>query len=118
MAKARLLEDITVDGVADVLETLPKPPARHSDVTLGNGYAATCQKHKSNPSRAGINSNSPVVYVSEQMKRLLRLLKADICIREGDSLSENAILSKIIKEYCQKSRSEFYVNFKSIIDSL
>ena len=118
MARPRLLEDITIGGTVDVRDTLPTSPTLHS----GGGHEmvkiVSSQKHKANPSKTGINSNSPVVYVTEQTKRLLKLLKADIYIREGYSLSENAILSRIIQEYCHKSCPEFYNNYKSIIDSL
>ena len=119
MAKAKSLEDITIDVHEDPMLSGGKPAALKVQERKTSPQNNDKRKKRVSVAVAsGINPKSPVVYVIPEMKLLLKLLKANILIRDGESLSENAILVKALKEYCNKYQKEFYINNKTLFDSL
>ena len=118
MAKAKRLEDITIEGFLEPIVPVGNPSvsirvSEHShDVNLQK------EKIQRTPERHGINPQSPVVYVSPEIKRVLKLLKAQILIKDGESISESAIVAKALKEYCNNNQTAFYINNITLFDSL
>lgn len=118
MAKARTLEDITIDGAVELI--IPNENRSVSIPVRKSARDVKIQqpKEQSAHERHGINSKSPVVYVPETMKQLLKLLKAHVFIKEGRSLSESIIIATAMKEYCTKHHPEFFSTNKSLFDSI
>lgn len=118
MAKARELEDITIDGAQEPIV----PVGNHSvsiPIRKSAGDVKIPQPKKQIAHEChGINSKSPIVYVPEKMKLLLKLLKAHILIKDGKSLSESNIIGTALMEYCKKYQPEFYTTNKSLFDSI
>lgn len=118
MAKAKRLEDITIEGIPDSIVSVKSSSITTTFSNSTHNSKKQQPKKQQAPARHGINPQSPIVYVSPEMKRLLKLLKAHILINESESISESAIIAKALKEYCKIKQTEFYNNNKPLFESL